>query len=278
MKPFMKLCMAACAFIAIVITIGISSCKKGNGVTSSVKSELSKPKAFFEKLYQPLTDESAQTLLEDYSSLTPEEMDEFLRLKNEGELNEIEEMEESGSLGRQGINKALLEQQVKAVGEFRNELNKLSREKYGYSLNKISEAQFETLANEISKKGKYGILSINAAENSADRDLGVTACTAPPYTSLSTYVSSGGKRWYTYVRMDDDPNASVCDVEYRFDGDFKYYRPVRNADYLATGSGANLLRRYLPYSDGIDTFVLCGYNKIVLWIGPLGNLQLNMRN
>ncbi|QEH42728.1 hypothetical protein [Chitinophaga sp. XS-30] len=247
--------------IALALVFGASSCKKNDRAPLSaqvVETASLKGAELWSKMYEQATDEGARIVTESYKALSSAELEEFLLLKTERELKDIPESE------------TLLRQQAVAVGNFRIALNRLSLERHGQPVNKVSDAEMNTMANEILNGRDYAILGESAAPagGSEAREVTIAApCSNPGWPTYAPVISSvGGQGYYGEYRMDNDPNATNCDYEYRFHGWYNNVRGERNIDKWVLGSSVS--RRLIPLpGSNTDTCILIGYNTKVFWLG-----------
>lgn len=247
--------------IALALALGASSCKKNDRTplsTQVVETASLKGAELWSKMNEQATEEGTRTFMESYKALSSTELEEFLTLKTERELKDIPESE------------TLLRQQTVAVGNFRIALNRLSLERHGQPVNKVGDAEMNVMANEILSGKDYAILGVGTtpAGSSEARDVTIAApCSNPGWPLFAPRISfSGGQGYYGEYRMDNDPNATFCDYEYRFHGWHYQVRGERNVDVWILGDGVS--RRLISLSGGnTDTCILIGYNTKVFWLG-----------
>ena len=264
-----------CSIIVISMIAGMVACNKGDKAIAPASEKGQEMIAnLVEDMHKETTPEDAQAIAEKYAALSAGELEQFFVLKNERDTKAYEAMQMAGRSNLSEADKNLIKEKANAVADFRMSLLKLSVERLGQPMNKISPEQFNALANEILKDKKYDILDENP-EPAAKEDA-VLACPQVYYPTNATQITfSGGIGYYSVPRFDNDPNANPCDFEHRFDGDYRYIRGERGADVIALTP--NPAKRSLFFTDGIDTGILLGYNHWLALLYP-GNLHARMTN
>lgn len=260
MKKLLKLTSVA----ALAIVVAVAACQK-----EKTSSTLEAPKAkvsladLVQKLYAPNTPANCASFKEAYSSLTAEELEQFEELRLKNDSVSLTRKAVAASNGRiSTAQQTLISANLKRAKDIRSSVYAASLSKFQKPFNKLSQEETNELFTSLEKKS----------------DVTIASCPTASYPSAAYYRSYAGTNYYGIWDMGNE-GSTDCDYEYRFDG-YYYYVSARNVatQNLLNSFGTAVSRRIIYYTDGYDTAVLLGANRVWIFVGPPSYVALHMVN
>lgn len=215
-----------------------------------------------QKLYAANTPANYAAFKEAYSSLTAEELEQFEELRLKSDSVSMTRKAEASNGRISTAQKTLISADLRRAKDMRSNAYAISLSRFQKPFNKLSQKETSELFSSLEKKS----------------DVTIASCPTASYPSSATYRSYAGTNYYGIWDM-GNAGSTDCDYEYRFDG-YYYYVSARNvaSQWLLDSFGSAVSRRIIYYTDGYDTAVLLGANRVWIIVGPPSYVALHMVN
>lgn len=236
---------------------------------STVNEE--KINALVKRFYTSATDAEIEATGKEYQQLNAQELDRFYELRKRYDLDQVKTQLSSARVSPEQYE--TLKARVELAGDGRKEINRLSQEKYGLPINRISGSQLEQLFAQMKSDSKFQRLNSLSEDPSARvDDARAKKCTPVNLTLTAKTTGSSGVKWFTYYKVTQQ-NQTDCDWIYAFPGTRTLMHAENTDAWLLLQSLGNQTR--MRHTGATD--ILIGANRLWFFVLYPADLRLTMR-